>query len=239
MPIEDQHLIISAVQQEISLHHEHRTLTSVCSPYAPHSWPNKLISSYTSWGLPMFSRACGLSVTLELCGIESFSFFLLNHNNVRKHYTTLWNYDISASQVLLDGEQLQFENSCFISSKWGNFFMDYKIYEPIPVPLKFLQYTDITDVGLTVSIELFIQWVISPLWIASLKAATVQWIGRMNWNAWETQFQSGSFACKANICITRSWHNILWSADYHSDETLQRGNFLLRGVELKVVGYKL
>lgn len=61
-----------------------------------------------------------------------------------------WNYEISASQVPFDGEQLLFENSCVISSKWRNFLIDYKTKNLNPFQfLLFLQHTDTTDVGLT------------------------------------------------------------------------------------------
>lgn len=49
----------------------------------------------------------------------------------------------------------------------------------------------------------------------------------------------GAFACKVNICITRRWQRVLWSADYHRDEHLQRQHFHLREAERRVIGYEL
>lgn len=37
-----------------------------------------------------------------------------------------WNYEISASLVAFDQEELLFENSCVILSKWRNFLIHYK-----------------------------------------------------------------------------------------------------------------
>lgn len=57
---------------------------------------------------------------------------------------------------------------------------------------------------------------------------------------WERETSNlGAFACKVNICITRRWQHVLWSADYHRDEHLQRQHFHLREAERRVIGYEL
>lgn len=57
---------------------------------------------------------------------------------------------------------------------------------------------------------------------------------------WERETSNlGAFACKVNICITRRWQRVLWSADYHRDEHLQRQHFHLGEAERRVIGYEL